>query len=402
MPFDFARMIAPLEPDAFFDEYWEKRPLVLSGRAPDYYSDLCTLADVDQILSSTDLRYPALRLIRNGPDLPPEAYTHDLRSRRFMFTGVCDTERVLAEYQRGATILLQRVERSWAPLAELCRSLESLFYHPVDANVYRTPRSAQGFTAHYDAHDVFILQIAGSKHWRLYDAPLRLPMESQPHSTTGVQFGDCTHECEVQPGDLIYLPRGTGHEALTSDSSSLHITMGITPHTWADVLVDAVVAAAHKDERFRESMPIGSPGNGKTVPATSTAQHFASLLAAVSETIRVDDVLESLRERFVAARRPLLNGQLTQLDDLDHLGLQTVVVRRPGVIFRLLSKEDGVTLAFHQKKITYPLHLEPTLRSIAAAEPFQVGSIPGLEPLEQMLLVQRLVREGFLMLLRDG
>jgi ribosomal protein L16 Arg81 hydroxylase len=396
MTFDFAGMISPIEANTFFDEYWEKRPLVLSGRAPDRYAGLFSLADLDHILSSTDLRYPALRLIRNGPDLPTEAYTYDLRSRRFVFTGACDAERVLWEYQRGATILLQRVERSWAPLAELCRNLEALLHHPVDANAYLTPRSAQGFAAHYDTHDVFILQIAGAKHWRLYDAPLRLPMESQPHSATQLPFGACTHECDLQPGDLIYLPRGTGHEALTSDSSSLHITLGVTPHTWADVLVDAVLTAAHQDERFRESVPLALRHTGDE--AFSFAEHFSSLLATLSESVRVDAVLDRLSERFIAARPPLLNGQLAQIDELHHLGLETMVVRRPGVIYRLISTDDGVTLAFHRRKITYPLHMEPTLRYIAAAPPFQVGSIPHLEPLERMLLVQRLVREGFLTL----
>jgi hypothetical protein len=217
-----------------------------------------------------------------------------------------------------------------------------------------------------------------------------------------VQFGPCTHECDVQPGDLIYLPRGTGHEALTSDSSSLHITVGITPHTWADVLVDAVMAAARQDARLRESVPLAvdSPGTAEAVPYVSgrAVPSIKDLLAVVAKTVGVDDLLDSMRERFIATRRPLLAGQLTQIDELQHLGAETMLARRPGVIFRLLSTENAVTLAFHQKKITYPLHLEPTLRYIATAESFQVGSIPNLEPLERLLLAQRLVREGFLVL----
>ena len=150
--FDFDLLIAPIEPAHFFAEFWEKRPLVISRQSPDYYSDLCSLADVDRILSSTDLRYPAIRLVRHGPDLPTNAYTRDLRSRRFVFAGVGDTDRILLEYQRGATILLQRVERSWPPLTALCGNLEQVFYHPVDANAYLTPASFQGFGVHYDTH----------------------------------------------------------------------------------------------------------------------------------------------------------------------------------------------------------------------------------------------------------
>ena len=201
--FDFGLLIAPVEPARFFAEFWEKRPLVISRQSPDYYSDLCSLADVDRILSSTDLRYPAIRLVRHGPDLPTNAYTRDLRSRRFVFAGVGDTDRILLEYQRGATILLQRVERSWPPLTALCGNLEQVFYHPVDANAYLTPASSQGFGVHYDTHDVFILQLAGSKHWRLYDAPLRLPLESQPFDQLDVNPGPLSQQIDLHAGDLI-------------------------------------------------------------------------------------------------------------------------------------------------------------------------------------------------------
>jgi ribosomal protein L16 Arg81 hydroxylase len=140
--FDFGLLIAPIEPARFIAEFWEKRPLVVARQSPDYYSNLCSLADIDRILSSTDLRYPAVRLVKHGPDLPTDAYTRDLRSRRFVFAGVSDTDRILLEYQRGATMLLQRLERSWPPLAALCSNLEQVFYHPVDANAYLTPASS--------------------------------------------------------------------------------------------------------------------------------------------------------------------------------------------------------------------------------------------------------------------
>ena len=60
--FDFGLLIAPIEPARFIAEFWEKRPLVVARQSPDYYSNLCSLADIDRILSSTDLRYPAIRL----------------------------------------------------------------------------------------------------------------------------------------------------------------------------------------------------------------------------------------------------------------------------------------------------------------------------------------------------
>jgi ribosomal protein L16 Arg81 hydroxylase len=396
--FDFGVMIAPVEPTRFFAEFWEKRPLVISRQSPDYYSDLCSLADVDRILSSTDLRYPAIRLVRDGPDLPTDAYTRDLRSRRFMFAGVGDTDRILLEYQRGATILLQRLERSWPPLAVLCSNLEQLFYHPVDANAYLTPASSQGFGVHYDTHDVFILQLAGSKHWRLYEAPLRLPLESQPFDQSDVHPGTLSRQIDLHAGDLIYLPRGTFHEALTSTCSSLHITVAITPHTWADLMADAVAGVARQDERFRESVPLGSLRGQDAGPLKD---RFEELLRILSERVNLAEVLDAMTDRFITERRPPLDGQLVQLEELGRLGLRTVVARRAGLLYRLASQQDKVMLVFSRKKITYPSEMEAALRYIATGAELEVGSIPNLDVVQRLLLVQRLVREGFLIVVRQ-
>jgi ribosomal protein L16 Arg81 hydroxylase len=396
--FDFDLLIAPIEPAHFFAESWEKRPLVISRQSPDYYSDLCSLADVEWILSSTDLRYPAIRLVRHGPDLPTDAYTRDLRSRRFVFAGVGDTDRILLEYQRGATILLQRVERSWPPLTALCGNLEQVFYHPVDANAYLTPASSQGFGVHYDTHDVFILQLAGSKHWRLYDAPLRLPLESQPFDQLDVNPGPLSQQIDLHAGDLIYLPRGTFHEALTSTCSSLHVTVAITPHRWADLIADAVAVVARQDERFRESVPLGSI---RGQDAVSLEGRFEELLRILSERVNLAEVLDGLTDRFITERRLPLDGQLAQLEELGRLGARTVVARRPGLLYRLALQQDKITLVFSGKKITYPSGMEAALRYIATAAELEVDSIPNLDAVQRLLLVHRLIREGFVIVVRQ-
>jgi quercetin dioxygenase-like cupin family protein len=341
------------------------------------------------------VRYPSLRLIKNGPDVPPEAFTRDVRSRRYTFTGVCDVERVLEAYQQGATILLQRLDRTWPALGALCRALEERVRHPADANVYLTPKAAQGFGAHYDAHDVFILQISGTKHWRLYGAPFPLPLESQPFDRRTIDPGPCLQELDVHPGDLIYLPRGTIHEALTSESSSLHVTVGITPQTWTDALVAAVLARAGADPRLREALPLSE--SDASARGAERQRRFAALLASVSEHVDVGAVLASLQARFVAERRPHLQGRLIEIEEGTAVGFSTLVTRRPGLVYRIAVADGHVTLSFHGKSITYPAGLEAALRAVAESEPMEVAAIPGdTDPLERLLLAQRLVREGFL------
>jgi ribosomal protein L16 Arg81 hydroxylase len=81
----------------------------------------------------------------------------------------------------------------------------------VHANVCITPQNSSGFTPHYDTHEVLVLQIGGSKVWRIYDPPLKLPHRSQPFNAASHRLPPRPRprfELEMRPGDLLYLPRG--------------------------------------------------------------------------------------------------------------------------------------------------------------------------------------------------
>ncbi len=114
--------------------------------------------------------------------LAPESYTVDLGWSPQPFSGTIDVDRVLAEFEDGATIVLQALHHNWPPIADFCRRLEAALGEPVQANAYFTPRSAQGLAVHHDTHDVFVLQTAGKKHWRVYEPVVELPLQDQKYS----------------------------------------------------------------------------------------------------------------------------------------------------------------------------------------------------------------------------
>ncbi len=58
--FDLGKLLQPLSTARFFAEFWEKQPLLLPRHAPDYFAPLLTEADLERLISNTDLRYPAI------------------------------------------------------------------------------------------------------------------------------------------------------------------------------------------------------------------------------------------------------------------------------------------------------------------------------------------------------
>ncbi len=288
----------PVEAGEFLAGYWEQKPLVVHREEPDRFRDLLSLEDVERLICSSALRYPAFRLVREGAQIDPAEYTSDLSWRPQPFTGTIDVDRVLAEFEAGATIVLQALHHNWGPLADFCRRLEAALGEPVQANAYFTPRSAQGLAVHHDTHDVFVLQVAGKKHWRVYEPVVELPLQGQTYSKAKHgEPGPPVEDGVLEAGDTMYLPRGWLHDALTTDSESLHVTIGVKVYTWLDA-AKAALEECGEEIGFRRS-----------VEADGEMQD--DLLAVLSQRLAPAEVARRKRARFVRSRRPVREGQLS-------------------------------------------------------------------------------------------
>ena len=376
-----ARTLDPVPGEEFLAERWEKKPLVVPRGEEGRFDDLLSVADVERLLTSGGLRFPGFRLAKAGAKLEVSSYTKDLSWRPSPFTGTADVERVLAEFEEGATIVLQGLHLNWPPLAEFCRSLEAELGHPVQANAYFTPRSAQGLPVHHDTHDVFSLQVAGEKRWLVYQPAWELPLKHQRYKAeTMGEPEDPVLDVTLRAGDTLYLPRGWLHEAKTSETDSLHITVGVNVYTWTDAFRAALDSCAG-EVGFRRSPDGGGADD---------------LLARLAEQLAPERVERRRRRKLVRTRRPILGRQLSQLRALDDLDLDTVLERRPTVIFELA----GTKLSFEGKDVAFPDEAAEELAFAAQAEePFTAADLAGdLDDEGRLVLVSRLVREGFLLI----
>jgi hypothetical protein len=388
-------LLAPSDRTAFLSEHWEKKPFTLFRNDESYFRNVFSLADMDDILSSRELIYPTVQMVKNSAPVPPPQFASPREHKGVPMGEVVDPVKLFAEYRQGATIIMDDVHRMWPPLARLCAEIERFFNHPTQTNVYLTPPGAQGFSAHYDTHDVFILQVAGSKHWRLYPSPMQLPLAGTPFPFSGPDPGRPVSDFVLNAGDLLYLPRGHVHDAVTSDSLSLHVTLGINCYTWADLFMEALNALCKRDVRFRRSLPIGFAVDSGAIDRLRA--EAASLVDALSgDSLPVVEIAQRLAERFVMSRQPSLNGYLVSLTHVRRVTPQTRIGKRAWLC-RLNCHADAVRLVFHGKTLTFPRHLETTLRFIVDTNEFDVTSLPGkLSEWDKIDLVQQLIEEGVL------
>lgn len=381
------RLIAPVSVSTFLNEYFEKKPLLVRGASPTRFEGYVTSRDVDRCVTTLGMHHPELSLVDNTRTLDAAEYTFP--------SGMIDVARFYKLFSEGATIIAPNLERKHMPLAELCRGLECELSTRFQANIYLTPPNSQGFRTHYDTHDVIVLQVEGSKHWMLYDTPVELPFRGQDYHPKHTPAGPVSEEFDLNPGDVLYLPRGVMHDARAMTGSSLHITLGLMFTSWTDLLVEALGAVGLSDPRFRASLPVGFARDG--FDRTAARKHFRELLAVLAERAEFDHALDHYADDLISTRHPLLPGQMAQALSAQGIHEDTLVGATPDLLYKFTEKGDVVVLSCLGHDLSMPIGAKDALRFAITHERFRVKELPdGIDAASKVVLARRLVREGIL------
>ncbi len=126
------------------------------------------------------------------------------------------------------------------------------------ANIYCSFKGVQAFQTHYDLHDVFAFQAEGEKTWRVYEARADAPTTPIPPGDEAEQWiiesrGKVLFEAHMKPGDMLYLPRGQYHDALTGSQASLHVISVSRRH--GAPLFKLLETAVTRESAFRAYVP---------------------------------------------------------------------------------------------------------------------------------------------------
>jgi ribosomal protein L16 Arg81 hydroxylase len=404
--FDLESLLAPARVGEFMAAHWESSPFLLARGRPDFYSTLLPAAELEHVVSAAcELRDSSVELL-GDPQTPDRLAPRTTDQVGDLFES----------YRRGATVRVNGAQRLSAGVASLCRSLETSLGCPVRANLYCTPAASKGARLHYDNHDIFILQLSGRKHWRVFRPAVELPLEHVPplpfedrapslgYARGGPQRGrsDIDEAARGEPlvtpaleaGDLLYLPRGFVHDAETSESESVHLAVGLHVVTWLDLLSVALGQLAQRDARFRRTI---SRAFSETASGFDPLREEAArLLAAFAESADAEGAHAELTASFVRSRRALGGGVMSATAH-PQLDLETRLARRPGAVFRYVAQDGAAGLASAHGALWMPATFAEQLRFVASARSFRVCELPGrLSDAGKLALAKQLVEDGFL------
>jgi ribosomal protein L16 Arg81 hydroxylase len=393
----FDWLIDPVSSDTFFKDYYEKKPLLIEGSDPDKFKSVLTLEEIDQYLATSSPCHPDVFLVDAARDLTPEQYSFPNGNP----AGRIDLPRAYQLFQSGATISISQLNQRLAGLGALCRAIERYTSHPFQTNIYLTPPNAQGFKTHFDTHDVFVLQVSGSKRWKLNESPVELPLHGQQFDSKLHTAGAVTREFTMRAGDMLYCPRGLCHSAQSTDEPSLHITLGLIGRTWADLMVEAVAEACLASPAFRANLPIGfARGDFDRSQVMAT---FQSMVEGFARNIDPHAIFGRFAEEFVTSRRPSLSGCLAEITGAAEVSAESKAAVRPDLLFLLQEEGDKLAIVSGSTRVTLPIATRSAVEAALGGAPFMVRSLPGpLDEAGKIVLVRRLIKEGLLTRIGEG
>lgn len=334
--------------DEFASQYWGSTPLL--SRAADLprgFDDLFAHDAVDELVSERGLRTPFLRVAKNGATLPDRAFTAGGGTGATIADQVSD-DKLLHLFADGATIVLQGLHRTWSPVTDFTQQLAEELGHPVQVNAYVTPPQNTGFNDHYDVHDVFVLQIAGDKRWRIRPPVHLSPLRDEPWTDHRAAVEAAATqppllEVTLRPGDCLYLPRGFLHAATALGDVSTHLTIGVHPWTRrhvADELMAQAIERASTAVEVRASLPLGVDLGDASALEPDVEQVRAALIAALRD-LDADDLVPALTRRDRGSSRPGPVAPVAQVRAAARLDDGSRLVLRAHLAARIEEGTDG-------------------------------------------------------------
>ncbi|GAA3522424.1 hypothetical protein GCM10022393_41260 [Aquimarina addita] len=385
----FQDLIHPYSLADFSTHYWDKKSLLIKREDTCYFESLLTISNIDEVLDLNRPKGSSIRVVKYQEPLDKTKYENA--------DGSLNLNQIYAAYVDGYTIVVNEIDRFWKPLKIFCHTTRDFLNHKTVANMYLTPKNQKGLLPHYDTHDVFVIQVSGTKHWKLYDVAYPTPMVNSFQPIFQREQLKNVKEITLNAGDMMYIPRGIPHEAITTDESSLHLTIGVYPTQWIDLLTKSLHHIAYTNVALRQALPIGFLESNPLAVHEEAQTKLQTILQEALNTKNMQGAKQLITEEFRTEQQPMGDGHFKNLDKINELNLNTRLVKRDRMNCKVQEIGAASRILFSGNVIKGPITIAPVFDFVVTRnETFQVQELPMLSDENKLKLCKRLIRGGLL------
>jgi ribosomal protein L16 Arg81 hydroxylase len=276
MPTVLESLLDPISPIEFRERYYGKQPLLIRGD-PKKFADLFTWDVLNRVLNTSPFPNPHVEIFNS----------HERQQ-------LTDSQSIIEQYRAGSSLIFRQLQLFDPKVGELTHALETEIGEPMFVALVLSPPSQSAFKLHWDRYDGLILHIDGHKAWKVYDQPYEKPIvhfaENQDDPPSHPVL-----ECELAPGDVLYVPRGHWHQAVAQRGVSLHLTFAVKARTGIDFLT-WLVDRLRSDVRFRDELPLSFADEPADLRAMRLREHVARLGELLDSRLQDETTIQSYLE----------------------------------------------------------------------------------------------------------
>ncbi|MFT5481695.1 MAG: 50S ribosomal protein L16 3-hydroxylase [Halieaceae bacterium] len=328
----------------FLANYWQRRPLLIKQ----------AIAGFEDPLSPDELAGLALE-----PDVESRLITANNNGRLQVRHGPLE-EVDFQDLNGEWTLLVQACDQVCPEARELLRYFQFLPDWRIDDVMASYAPIGGGVGPHFDKYDVFLLQGAGSRRWRLgqrCDATTALSENSELKILRDFKSSE---EHVLEPGDILYVPPGLAHWG-ESVSAATTWSIGFRSPAENEILshfCDHLIERHNSDAQLRD--PI-------VAPRLQAAQIQSEDLVAVQQVIQrlvknPEDLALWYGELVTEKKYPTMEAAPDIDPDFDVIQLLKTnpnLVRAPDARLAFIETSDGLLLFYNGQSTKCSMELKP-------------------------------------------
>lgn len=280
----FAELLAPHDRQRFLSETYRRAPLHVPGEETKF-AEVFTWDELNELLEMSTLwSADSLELAAGGQPVPAQRFCRSAPDREGRQVLRPDMAAFREYLRQGASATVNFIDLLTPGLRAMTQTLEAVLAAQTTVTAFLSWQKVQGYGLHFDIQDVFAVQIYGTKTWRLYEGRFPNPADvpggkyhDYPPEQMRQMAGRVQQTVEVTPGDLLYVPAGQFHEALSQSDASLHVSFGVLHLVGLDMM-NVVLRELGQLKELRQPLPFPDDAQGYQGFAGQMAQYLHQLM----------------------------------------------------------------------------------------------------------------------------